>query len=87
VAGLPNDYCDRVIIVSPQMVRSLRSRQGISRTDLAQLVGVCSETVSRWELGKQRPRPEYRPRIAALRSKGRREIRRLLAEQKGHQKG
>jgi len=36
--------------------------------------------VGNWESGKSRPRDESKARIAALRSLGRREVRRLLAE-------
>jgi DNA-binding transcriptional regulator YiaG len=68
------------IRLSPKLIRSLRSRLGISQADLAKLVGVSTVAVGSWELGKSKPRSESRARIAALRSLGRREARRLLTE-------
>ena len=66
--------------MSPRLIRSLRSRLGISQADLAKLVGVSAVAVGSWESGKSSPRSESKTRIAALRSLGRREVRRLLAE-------
>ena len=68
------------IRLSPRLIRSLRSRLGISQADLAKLAGVSTVAVGNWESGKSRPRDESKARIAALRSLGRREVRRLLAE-------
>jgi len=68
------------IRLSPWLIRSLRSRLGISQADLAKLAGVSTVAVGNWESGKSRPRDESKARIAALRSLGRREVRRLLAE-------
>lgn len=68
------------IRLSPRLIRSLRSRLDISQAELAKLVGVSTLAVGNWELGKAKPRAESKARIAALRSLGRREARRLLAE-------
>ncbi len=66
--------------VSPRLIRALRRRLGISQADLAGLVGVSTVAVGQWESGRSRPRSASKARIAALRSVGRREVRRLLAE-------
>jgi len=66
--------------MTPKLIRSLRSRLGISQAELAKLVGVSTVAVGQWESGRARPRAESKARIAALRSVGRREVRRLLAE-------
>ena len=66
--------------LSPRLIRSQRNRLDISQAELAKLVGVSTLAVGNWELGKAKPRPESKARIAALRSLGRREVRRLLAE-------
>jgi DNA-binding transcriptional regulator YiaG len=68
------------IRLSPRLIRSLRGRLGISQAELAKLVGVSAVAVGNWELGKSKPRDESKAKIAALRSLGRREARRLLAE-------
>jgi DNA-binding transcriptional regulator YiaG len=67
--------------LGPKLIRSLRTRLGISQADLAKLVGVSAVAVGTWESGRSRPRPETKARIVALRSLGRREAKRLLAEQ------
>jgi DNA-binding transcriptional regulator YiaG len=68
------------IRMTPRLIRSLRSRLVISQAELARLVGVSTVAVGQWESGRSRPRPETKARIAALRSVGRREVRRLLTE-------
>ena len=68
------------IRMTPRLIRSLRNRLGISQAELAKLVGVSTVAVGQWESGRSRPRPESKARIAALRSVGRREVRRLLTE-------
>ena len=68
------------IRMTPRLIRALRNRLGISQADLAKLVGVSTVAVGQWESGRSRPRAESKARIAALRSVGRREVRRLLAE-------
>ena len=71
-----------IIRMTPKMIRSLRSRLGISQAELAKLVGVSTVAVGQWEAGRSRPRAESKARIAALRSVGRREVKRLLAKAK-----
>jgi DNA-binding transcriptional regulator YiaG len=71
---------EQTVRMSPRLIRSVRNRLGISQAKLAKLVGVSTLAVGNWELGKTKPRPESKARIAALRKLGRREARRLLAE-------
>ena len=66
--------------MTPRLIRSLRNRLGISQAELAKLVSVSTVAVGQWESGRSRPRSESKARIAALRSVGRREVRRLLSE-------
>ena len=66
--------------LSPRLIRSLRNRLGISQAELAKLVGVSAVAVGTWESGRSRPRVVSKGRIAALRSVGRREVKRLLAK-------
>ena len=65
--------------LSPKLIRSLRKKLDISQAELAKLVGVSAVAVGSWESGRSKPRDESKARIAALRSLGRREARRLLA--------
>ena len=39
----------------PADLKSLREREGVSRTDLASKLGVSPDTVAQWERGKRRP--------------------------------
>jgi len=68
------------IRMTPRLIRSLRKRLGISQAELAKLVGVSTVAVGQWEAERSRPRAESKARIAALRSVGRREVKRLLGE-------
>ena len=46
---------------------SLRTSRGLSTQDeLARLLGVKQQTVSRWEAGSSRPRANEIPKLAAL---------------------
>ena len=69
---------EQTVRMSPRLIRSVRNRLGVSQAKLAKLVGVSTLAVGNWELGKTKPRPESKARIAALRHLGRRETRRLL---------
>ena len=68
--------------LSPGLILALRRRLTITQAELAKLVGVSTVAVGLWESGATRPRPDTKVRIVALRSLGRREARRLLAESK-----
>ena len=68
------------IRMTPRLIRALRKRLDISQAQLAKLVGVSSVAVGAWESGRSRPRSDSKARIAALRTVGRREVRRLLAK-------
>jgi DNA-binding transcriptional regulator YiaG len=67
--------------LSPKLLKKLRGRLKVSQGELAKLVGVTTAAVGFWESGKSQPKPETKARIVALRRLGRREVRRLLAEQ------
>lgn len=41
-----------------------REREGLSQDDLAKLIGVTRETVTRWENGSRKPDEERLPKIA-----------------------
>lgn len=73
--------------LSPRLIQSLRKRLNLTQGELARLVGVSTVAVSTWESGRSRPRDESKARIIALRSLGRRDVQRLLAEQPEASKG
>jgi DNA-binding XRE family transcriptional regulator len=59
---------------------SHRKRLGLSAAELGKLLGVSGQSVYLWEAGKGRPRPSHMPRIAALRTMGKRQVAALLAQ-------
>ena len=68
--------------LSPGLILTLRRRLKITQAELAKLVGVSTVAVGLWESSSTHPRRETKARIVALRSLGRREVRRLLAKPK-----
>lgn len=63
---------------SPAGLRKLRERLGLAAADFGRLIDVSGQTVYNWEKGGTRPRPAQLDRIAALRSKGKREVQAAL---------
>lgn len=65
---------------SPRSVRAQRKRLKLSAQQFARLLGVSPQTVYLWEQGKSRPRRSQLAALVAVRSLGRREALRRLAE-------
>ena len=63
---------------SPRLIRSLRTRLGISQDELGALVGVTGVSVGFWEQGRNRPSGANRAVLVALRKLGKREVREIL---------
>jgi len=49
----------------PRRLRDLRESKGLSQDDLAKLSGVAKGTIIDLELGRRKPRPSTRRRLAA----------------------
>ncbi len=64
-------------------LKSQRIRLGLSASDYGKLVGVSANSVYNWEQQHASPRPEQLQMIAALRSIGKREAKRRLAQLDG----
>jgi len=65
--------------VSPDLIKRLRARLGITQGEFATLVSVSTNAVGFWEQGKARPKGHNREALVALRKLGRREVARILA--------
>ena len=65
--------------LSPGLIRKLRTRLGISQAEFATLVGVSTNAVGFWELGKSRPTDRNKEALVTLRKLGKREVRGILA--------
>ena len=66
--------------LTPAGIVKIRTKLGISQGKLAELVGVSGHTVSLWEVGKVAPRANAKAAICALRTIGKKELKRRLAE-------
>ncbi len=50
-------------------IKQLRFQLGLTQASLAAEIGVALHTVQRWERGRSRPLPIYRPILTALKEK------------------
>lgn len=64
-------------------LRSQRNRLGLSQTAFGKLLGVSAQSIYNWERGEARPRKEQMPKIAALRTIGKREAAQRLRQLAG----
>lgn len=64
---------------SAKGLASHRKRLGLSAEALGKLIGASGLSIYHWESGKSRPRDQYMPAIAALRTLGRRQAHEVLA--------
>ena len=64
---------------TPERIRHLRKRLGISQRELALLAGVTVGAVGLWEKGKFRPNVHKKALLVALRKLRKRAVRKLLA--------
>ena len=68
---------------TPERIRGLRKRLGLSQRKLGILAGATLGAVASWEKGKFRPRGEKKAALVALRKVGKRDVRKMLAEKAG----
>jgi DNA-binding transcriptional regulator YiaG len=69
--------------ITPERIRRLRNKLGISMRELGLLTGSSLSAVLSWEKGKFKPRGEKKAALVALRKLRKREVRKLLAEKAG----
>ena len=68
---------------TPERIRHLRKRLGISQREMALLTGVTVGAVALWEKGKFRPNVHKKAVLVALRKLRKRDVRKILAEKGG----
>jgi DNA-binding transcriptional regulator YiaG len=68
---------------TPERIRRLRMKLGISQRELGVLVGATIGAVLSWEKGKFRPRGEKKVALVALRKVRKRDVKKMLAEKAG----
>jgi DNA-binding transcriptional regulator YiaG len=69
--------------LTPDRIRGLRKKLGISMRELGILTGSSLGAVLSWEKGRFKPRGERKAALVALRKLKKREVRKLLAEKAG----
>ena len=78
-ASMVSDEAVKTARLSPRLIQKLRTRLGLSQAALAKLAGVSGAAVVQWEQGRASPSGDRRKAVVALRTLGRREVKRLLA--------
>ena len=66
--------------LTPERIRGLRKRLGISMRELGVLVGATTGAVLSWEKGKFKPQGEKKAALVALRKMRKRDVRKMLTE-------
>ena len=74
------DAKGRKVRFSPKSIAKFRKKYSISQKALAKLLDVTPFTVSHWEIGKNRPRPNQIEAFSALAKLGKRKLYALVAE-------
>ncbi len=68
---------------TPERIRNLRKKKGLSQRELAILAGVTIGAVTLWEKGKFKPKGDKKAALVALRKVNKREVKKILAEKAG----
>ena len=68
---------------TPERIRGLRNKLGISQRELGILVGASLGAVASWESGKFKPQGEKKAALVALRKVRKRDAKKMLAEKEG----
>jgi DNA-binding transcriptional regulator YiaG len=69
--------------ITPERIRSLRKKLGISQREVGVLVGATIGAVASWEKGKFKPKGEKKAALVALRKLRKRDVRKRLTEKAG----
>lgn len=70
----------RQVRYSAERLTALRTKFGISKAQMATLLGVSYLTVHKWETGDAKPRAAQLQKIAAVAQLGKREVKKKLQE-------
>jgi DNA-binding transcriptional regulator YiaG len=69
--------------LTPERIRRLRNKLGISQRELGLLIGVTTWAVLMWEKGKFKPKGEKKATLVALRKLRKRDVKKMIAEKAG----
>ena len=79
-AVAPDGDPKKLRLTAEGIIRLRTKKLSISQSKLAEMVGVSGHTVSLWEIGKVAPRASAKAALCALRTIGKKELKRRLAE-------
>jgi len=68
--------------ITPERIRNLRKKLGISQKNLAFLAGVSLSAVASWEKGKFHPNLNKKATLVAIRKLRKREMKKILASKR-----
>jgi DNA-binding transcriptional regulator YiaG len=66
--------------LTPERIRNLRMKKGISQRELGILTGATTGAVLSWEKGKFKPQGDKKAALVALRKVTKRDVKKMLAE-------
>lgn len=66
--------------LTPERIRNLRKKKGISQRELGILTGATTGAVLSWEKGKFKPKGDKKTALVALRKLNKRDLKKMLAE-------
>ncbi len=66
--------------ITPDMIKRLRAKLGITQIQLAALLGVTGPAIAQWEGGTSEPRGTNRAKLVGLRKLNRKKVTQLLEE-------
>jgi putative transcriptional regulator len=52
--------------LSPDAIRQIRTKAGLSQAKMAEQIGVSLNTISNWETGRSKPRAKSRAKLLAM---------------------
>ena len=81
LAASPDEV--KVSRFTPERIRGLRKKLGLSQRELGVLVGATLGAVASWEKGKFRPRGEKKAALVGLRKVRKRDVKKMLPEKLG----
>lgn len=77
---------DKPLSLSADDILKIREKTGLNQSQFAALINVAPHSYHLWEHGKATPRKASIEKILAVKSMGKREIKRFLKEQKANKK-
>jgi DNA-binding transcriptional regulator YiaG len=73
----------KVSRLTPERIRNLRMKKGLSQRELGILTGATTGAVLSWEKGKFKPKEDKKAALVALRKVTKRDVKKMLAEKAG----